>query len=73
MATVRAPGAIGAAPKLAFAFLMLTAARSGEVRLAPGPKSNSTATCEPFPVKRMTANREYRMPRQSGRLLITSS
>ena len=43
MATVRAPGAIAAAPKLAFAFLVLTAARSRDVRLAAGPKSNSTA------------------------------
>ena len=58
MATVRASGATTAA-KLAFEFLVLTAARSGEVRL---DELDLHAEVWTVPAERMKANREHRVP-----------
>ena len=61
VATVRASGATTAA-KLAFEFLVLTAARSGEVRLAHWNEINLDAEVWTVPAERMKANREHRVP-----------
>ena len=61
VATVRASGATTAA-KLAFEFLVLTAARSGEVRLARWEEVDLDAEVWTVPAERMKANREHRVP-----------
>ena len=61
VATVRASGAITAA-KLALEFLVLTAARSGEVRLARWEEIDLDADVWTVPAERMKANREHRVP-----------
>ena len=61
VATVRASGATTAA-KLAFEFLVLTAARSGEVRLARWDEIDLDAEVWTVPAERMKANREHRVP-----------
>ena len=61
VATVRASGATAAA-KLAFEFLVLTAARSGEVRLARWDEIDLDAEVWTIPAERMKANREHRVP-----------
>ena len=55
--------------KLAFEFLVLTAARSGEVRLACWDEIDIDNAIWTIPGKRMKANREHRVP-LSGRALI---
>ncbi|MCY4121138.1 MAG: site-specific integrase [Acidobacteria bacterium] len=64
VATVRASGATTAA-KLAFEFLVLTAARSGEVRLARWDEIDLDAEVWTVPAERMKANREHRVPLSS--------
>ena len=61
VAVVRASGATIAA-KLAFEFLVLTAARSGEVRLARWDEIDLDAEVWTVPAERMKANREHRVP-----------
>ena len=61
VATVRASRATTAA-KLAFEFLVLTAARSGEVRLARWEEIDLGADVWTVPAERMKANREHRVP-----------
>ena len=61
VAIVRASGATAAA-KLAFEFLVLTAARSGEVRLAQWDEMDLHAEVWTVPAERMKANREHRVP-----------
>ena len=48
--------------KLAFEFLVLTAARSGEVRLATWDEVDLAAADWTVPAERMKANREHRVP-----------
>ena len=48
--------------KLAFEFLVLTAARSGEVRLAPRDEIDTTGRVWTIPATRMKANRAHRVP-----------
>ena len=67
LATVRAAGAAPVVT-LAFEFLVLTAARSGEVRLATWDEINTTDRIWTVPATRMKANREHRVP-LSGRPL----
>ena len=57
-----------AAVKLAFEFLVLTAARSGEVRLATWDEMDLDATVWLVPGARMKAKRDHRVP-LSGRAL----
>ncbi len=61
VATVRASRATTAA-KLAFEFLVLTAARSGEVRLARWHEIDLDVEVWTVPAERMKANREHRVP-----------
>ena len=61
VATVRASRATTAA-KLAFECLVLTAARSGEVRLARWKEIDLEADVWTVPAERMKANREHRVP-----------
>ena len=61
VATIRASGATTAA-KLAFEFLVLTAARSGEVRSALWDEIDLDAEVWTLPAERMKANREHRVP-----------
>ena len=61
LAKVRASAA-GTSTKLAFEFLVLTAARSGEVRLATWDEIDLTAAEWTVPAERMKANREHRVP-----------
>ena len=62
LATVRASGSAQAAVKLAFEFLVLTAARSGEVRLATWAEMDTTEQVWTVPAERMKAKREHRVP-----------
>ena len=50
------------AVKLAFEFLVLTAARSGEVRGARWPETDRAARVWTVPAERMKTNREHRVP-----------
>ena len=59
--TVRASKATSAL-KLAFEFLVLTAARSGEVRLATWDEIDTTRRVWTIPATRMKANRAHRVP-----------
>ena len=61
VATVRASGAARVVT-LAFEFLVLTAARSGEVRLATWDEINLADHVWAIPTTRMKANREHRVP-----------
>ena len=61
IATVRASRATAAA-KLAFEFLVLTAARSGEVRLAQWTEIDPAAAVWTVPAEHTKANREHRVP-----------
>ena len=61
LARVRASAA-GASTKLAFEFLVLTAARSGEVRLATWDEIDLVAAVWTVPADRMKAKREHRVP-----------
>ena len=61
LGTVRASSA-KLAVKLAFEFLVLTAARSGEVRGARWTEIDTTAHVWTIPAARMKANREHRVP-----------
>ena len=61
VATVRASRATAAA-KLAFEFLVLTAARSGEVRLAQWTEIDTVGAVWTVPAERTKANREHRVP-----------
>ena len=61
LATVRASNA-HSPTKLAFEFLVLTAARSGEVRLMVWDEIDVDARLWTVPAKRMKAHREHRVP-----------
>ena len=61
LAAVRASGA-GMSTRLAFDFLVLTAARSGEVRLATWDEIDVEARVWTVPGERMKAGREHRVP-----------
>ena len=61
LATVRASNA-NPATKLAFEFLVLTAARSGEVRLMVWDEVDLDAGLWTVPAQRMKAHREHRVP-----------
>ena len=61
VATVRASDAAEAV-KLAFEFLVLTAARWGEVRWARWDEMDTSAHVWTIPAARMKANREHRVP-----------
>ena len=50
------------AVRLAFEFLVLTAARSGEVRLATWDEIDTAGAVWTVPAARMKAKREYRVP-----------
>lgn len=52
----------GLSTKLAFAFLVLTAARSGEIRLATWEEIDLEAEVWTVPAERMKAQREHRVP-----------
>ena len=66
--TVRTSKAGQPAVKLAFEFLVLTAARSGEVRLATWDEMNAAGRVWTVPALRMKAKREHRVP-LCGRVL----
>ena len=61
LATVRASRATRAV-KLAFEFLVVTATRSGEVRLATWEEMNVAGRVWTSPAERMKMNREHRVP-----------
>ena len=61
LARVRASAA-GTSTKLAFEFLVLTAARSGDVRLATWDEIDLLAAVWTVPAERMKAQREHRVP-----------
>ena len=61
LVAVRASGA-GMSTRLAFEFLVLTAARSGEVRLATWDEIDVEARVWTVPGERMKAGREHRVP-----------
>ena len=60
--TVRASASVAPAIKLAFEFLVLTAARSGEVRLATWDEIDTRGHVWTIPATRMKAKREHRVP-----------
>ncbi len=60
--TVRASASVAPAIKLAFEFLVLTAARSGEVRLATWDEIDTAGQVWTIPAMRMKAKREHRVP-----------
>ena len=62
VAKVRASGSARAAVKLAFEFLVLTAARSGEVRLATWDEIDTHGHVWTISATRMKAKREHRVP-----------
>ena len=66
---VRGSGA-GIAVKLAFEFLVLTTARSGEVRLATWDEIDRDAATWTVPAARMKAGREHRVPLSERALAI---
>ena len=61
IATVQASSS-GMAATLAFEFLVLTACRSGEVRLARWDEIDLRAACWTIPAERMKMQREHRVP-----------
>lgn len=67
--TVRSSGA-GMSVKLAFEFLILTAARSGEVRLATWDEIDTEAATWTVPASRMKAGIEHRVPLCDRALVI---
>ncbi len=60
--TVRASKSAQPAVKLAFELLVLTAARSGEVRLATWDEIDTAGAVWTVPAARMKAKREHRVP-----------
>ena len=60
--TVRGAGSAQPAIKLAFEFLVLTAARSGEVRLATWDEIDTAGRVWTISAARMKAKREHRVP-----------
>ena len=68
IAKVRASRRAGASSRLALEFLILTAARSSEVRKATWGEIDTDAAVWTVPAGRMKANREHRVP-LSGRAL----
>ena len=69
LATVRAPQAL-VTVKDAFEFLVLTAARSGEVRLATWDEMDLDAGVWTIPAARMKAKRDHRVPLSERALAI---
>lgn len=68
LATVKANAGTGVSSKLALEFLVLTAARSGEVRKAVWDEMDTAAAVWTVPAARMKAHREHRVP-LAGRAL----
>ena len=62
LATVKASRGASASSKLALEFLILTAARSGEVRKATWDEIELGGAVWTLPAERMKANREHRVP-----------
>ncbi len=62
LARVRASKRASLATKLAFEFIVLTAARSGEVRAATWSEIDMDAATWTVPAERMKAGREHRVP-----------
>lgn len=62
LAAVRASKRASLATKLAFEFVVLTAARSGEVRMATWAEIDIDAATWTVPAERMKAGREHRVP-----------
>ena len=62
IATVRGSGSAQPTVKLAFEFLVLTAARSGEVRLATWDEIDTAGSVWTISAARMKAKREHRVP-----------
>ena len=60
--TVRASGSAQPAVKLAFEFLVLTAARSGEIRLATWAEMDTAGRVWTISAMRMKAKHEHRVP-----------
>ena len=60
----------GPSIRLAFQFLVLTAARSGEVRNATWSEIDFDRATWTIPAERMKANREHRVPLSSGALEV---
>ena len=60
--TVRTSKSGQPAVKLAFEFLVLTATRSGEVRLATWDEIDTAGAVWTVPAARMKAKREHRVP-----------
>lgn len=66
--TIRAAPASWPAAQLAFEFLVLTAARSGEVRLATWSEVDIATSTWSIPATRMKARRNHRVPLSSAAL-----
>ena len=62
LATVRSSTVAEPAVRLVFEFLVLTASRSGEARLAQWGEIDAAAAAWTIPATRMKANREHRVP-----------
>ena len=60
--TVRESSLVAAAIKLAFEFLVLSAARSGKARLATWDEIDTRGHVRTIPATRMKAKREHRVP-----------
>ena len=69
LAVVHASGASDAV-KLALRFLVLTAARSGEARLATWDEIDIEARTWTIPAERMKANREHRVPLSDAAMAV---
>ena len=69
LATIRETGALPAT-RLAIEFLVLTAARSGEVRLATWAEIDMDAATWTVPAQRMKAEREHRVPLSPAALAV---
>ena len=70
LATVKASQDASASCKLALEFLILTAARSGEVRKATWDEIDLDSGVWSLPAERMKANREHRVPLSSRAVAV---
>ena len=70
LATVKVSQRASASSKLALGFLILTAARSGEVRRATWNEIDLGGAVWTLPAERMKANREHRVPLSSRAIAV---
>ena len=70
LATVKATQGASASSKLALEFLILTAARSGEVGKATWDEIDVGGAVWTVPTERMKANREHRVPLSSRAVAV---